>query len=85
MLGDRDKEIIANTSKIVSVSHTMPFSLYCDYVHEVEYITKQPGVFQSDFVYTLRYAPMSTFKKHLKKSFLLKIDFYDESGQWRVL
>lgn len=77
MLGDRDKEIIANTLDFVSVSRTNPFSLYNDYVHEIEYMERKPGVFQSDFYYTIRYAPMSTFKKHLKKPFLLKIDFYD--------
>ena len=77
MIGDKSKEIIANTLKFVSVSRTLPISLSANYVHELEYMTKQPGVYQTDFVYTIRYAPASTFKKHDGKPYLIKIDFFD--------
>lgn len=77
MLGDTRKEIIANTLDFVSVSHTNPFSLSTDYVHEIECMKRQPGAYQSNFYYIVRYAPMSTFKKHLKKPYLIKIDFFD--------
>ena len=77
MLGDTRKEIIANTLNFVSVSHTSPFSLSADYIHEIECMSKQPGAYQSNFYYTVRYAPLSTFKKHLSKPYLVKIDFFD--------
>lgn len=77
MLGDVRKEIIANTLDFCSVSRVFPFSLNLDYVHELDYMTKQPGVYQTNFLYTIRYAPRTTFKKFDTKPFMLKIDFYD--------
>lgn len=77
MIGDKAKEITASTSKNVCVSRAYPFSLSADYVHEVQCIKRQPGAYFSNFQYTIRYAPASTFKKHDGRPFLIKIDFFD--------
>lgn len=77
MIGDKGKEIIANTLKYVSVARTLPFSLSTDYIHEIEYMTRQPGVYQSNFIYVIRYAPSSVFKKNDGKPFVVRIDFFD--------
>ena len=77
MIGDVSREITANTLDFVSVARTLPISLSADYVHELEYITRQPGVYQTNFTYTIRYAPASTMKKNDGKPFLIKIDFFD--------
>lgn len=77
MIGDKAKEIIASTSKDVCVSRTYPLSLSADYIHEVECIKRQSGAYFSNFQYTIRYAPASTFKKHDGRPYLIKIDFFD--------
>lgn len=87
MIGDNAKAIIANTSKNVRVTRTLIISLSLDYVHEIDYLKKVPGVYKTTGSYSLRYSPNEISGKTKGKPYLLKIDMFDiiESCGHRVV
>lgn len=78
MLGDKGKEIAANSSKSVCLTRTKPISLYADAIHEVEAMTRQAGAYFSNFEYAIRYTTneILTVIKH-NKPFLIRVDLLD--------
>lgn len=77
MIGDNARKIIANMSKNVHVTRTIPISLYADPVHEIDVIKGTPGAYLSNLQFTIRYAENEVISNKKGKPFLLKIDLFD--------
>lgn len=77
MIGDNAKAIIANMSKNVRVTRTIPISLSANRIHEADVISRTPGAYRTNGVYILRYSPNEIYDIKKGKPFLLKIDLLD--------
>lgn len=78
MIGDKCKQIAANSSKTVRITRTKPISLFAENIHELEALTRQPGAYFTNFEYTIRYTTDEILNviKH-GKAFLVKVDLFD--------
>jgi len=77
VIGDNARKIIANMSKNVHVTRTVPISLSAEPIHEIDVIKGTPGAYLSNLQYTIRYAPNEVISNKKGKPFLLKIDLFD--------